>query len=85
MQYYKTLNDEIVTGIGTVDIDSGGNITAEEYGELLFMILQMPAGKAIHDNGDGLYSYVDAPPTPEPEPTAEDKAEAYDILVGGAT
>lgn len=82
MQYYKTLNDELVTAIGTVNADGGGNITEAEYSELLSMIHQMPDGKAIRDNGDGSYSYIDAPPTPEPEPTDTDKAEAYDILTG---
>ena len=80
MQYYKTVNDEILVSIGTINADGDGNITAEEYAELLAMIRQMPEGKNIHDNGDGTYSYVDAPPVPEPE---IDDSEALEILLGG--
>ena len=79
MQYYKIVNDEIVTSIGTINDDGDGNITAEEYAELLAMIRQMPEGKAIHDNGDGTYSYVDAPPIPEPDLEPD---EIVDILMG---
>lgn len=79
MQYYKIVNDEIVTSIGTIDADGDGNITAEEYAELLAMIRQMPEDKAIHDNGDGTYSYVDAPPIPEPDLEPD---EIVDILMG---
>lgn len=82
MQYYKIVNDEIVTSIGTIDADGDGNITESEYNELLTMIRQMPEGKAIHDNGDGTYSYVDAPPVPEPDLEPD---EIVDILMGVET
>ena len=82
MQYYKINNNETVTSIGTVNADGDGNITESEYNELLAMIRQMPDGKCIHDNGDGTYTYVDAPPMPDPEPTEEDYAEAGKILMG---
>lgn len=82
MQYYKIVNDEIVTSIGTIDADGDGNITAEEYAELLAMLRQMPDGENIHDNGDGTYSYVDAPPVPEPDLEPD---EIVDILMGVET
>ena len=79
MQYYKIVNEETVTSLGTINTDGDGNITAEEYDSLLTMIRQMPDGKAIHDNGDGTYTYVDAPPMPEPDVEPE---EALAILLG---
>ena len=82
MQYYKTVSEEILVSIGTINADGDGNITAEEYDSLLTMIRQMPDGKRIHDNGDGTYSYEDAPPMPDPEPTDDDYAEAGKILMG---
>ena len=81
MQYYKIVNEETVTSLGTVNADGNGNITEEEYNELLTIIQQMPEGKRIHDNGDGTYSYEDAPPMPEPDVEPE---EALEILLGGA-
>lgn len=79
MQYYKTVSEEILVSIGTINADGDGNITAEEYDSLLVMVRQMPDGKRIHDNGDGTYSYVDAPPMPEPDVEPE---EALAILLG---
>ena len=79
MQYYKIVNEETVTSLGTINADGNGNITESEYTELLSMIRQMPGGKQIHDNGDGTYSYVDAPEPPEGEPTPE---EIIEILTG---
>lgn len=82
MQYYKLVNDDIVASIGTIDADGNGNITAEEYETLKELFIEHPAGKIIKDNGDGTYSYVDAPPMPEPDVEPE---EALEILLGGAT
>ena len=83
MRYYKTLSDELITAIGTINADGGGNITEAEYSELLSMIHQMPEGKAIRDNGDGSYSYVDNPNPPDPDPEVDD-SEAFEFLFGGA-
>ena len=81
MRYYKNKDNDIVVCVSTVNADGDGNITESEYNELLSMIRQMPEGKMIHDNGDGTYSYVDAPPMPEPDVEPE---EALEILLGGA-
>lgn len=81
MQYYKIVNEETITSLGTINADGNGNITESEYNELLSMIRQMPEGKRIRDNGDGTYSYEDAPPLPEPDVEPE---EALEILLGGA-
>lgn len=84
MLYYKTVIDNIVVSVNTVNLSGNGNINADDYAFLVDMFRNMPGGNVIRDNGDGSYSYDDAPPLPEPEPTDTDKAEAYDILVGGA-
>ena len=81
MQYYKILVDDIVTSINTLNADGNGNITEEEYNNLFDIIRAKPDGKRIRDNGDGTYSYEDAPPMPEPEVEPE---EALEILLGGA-
>lgn len=81
MQYYKILNGDIVASVNTLNADGNGNITEEEYIELLTIIQQKPDGKQIHDNGDGTYSYEDAPLLPEPDVEPE---EALEILLGGA-
>lgn len=82
MQYYKTINDDIVTSIGTINVDGDGSITEFEYNIIHSMLIEMPSGKRIRDHGDGTYSYEDAPPMPEPEPTDEDYAEVGKILMG---
>ena len=85
MGYFKIQNGGYIFGINTIDQVEVGNITEEEYLQLAALFRDMPSGKVVFDNGDGTYSYVDNPNPPEPsEPSAEDKAEAYDILMGGA-
>lgn len=82
MAYYKTVIDGIVTSVNTVNESTDGNISESEYDDLRSMFFAMPDGKAIHDNGDGTYAYVDAP---APEPSDEiDDSEALEILLGGA-
>ena len=79
MVYYKSTNDGVITGISTVNADGDGNITELEYTVLSEMLSEMPTGKRIRDNGDGTYSYEDAPPMPEPDVEPE---EALAILLG---
>lgn len=81
MQYYKSEVEQTIYGISTVNADGEGNITEVEYELLNQMLHDMPQGKQIHDNGDGTYSYEDAPEPPEGEPTAE---EVLSILTGEA-
>lgn len=82
MRYYKSTSDDIVLCISTMDADGNGNITEVEYTVLSEMIAEMPEGKRIRGNGDGTYSYEDAPSMPDPEPTDEDYAAAGRILMG---
>lgn len=79
MRYYKSTSDDIVLCISTMNADGDGNITEVEYTVLSEMISELPSGKRIRDNGDGTYSYVDAPPMPEPDVEPE---EALAILLG---
>ena len=81
MQYYKIVHDGLLSGINTINADGNGNITEEEYEYIKDMLVNIPTGKRIRDNGDGTYSYEDAPPMPEPDVEPE---EALEILLGGA-
>ena len=78
MIYYKSVDNEVIVGISTVNTDGNGNISEEEYEFLKTMITEKPEGKQIRDNGDGTYSYIDMPPMPELE-----DSEALSILLGG--
>lgn len=82
MQYYKIVYNGLLSGINTINADGNGNITKEEYDSIKELLVNIPTGKQIRDNGDGTYSYEDAPPMPEPEPTDEDYAAAGRILMG---
>ena len=79
MRYYKTTIDGVIVSINTHNADGDGNITELEYTVLSEMLSEMPTGKRIRDNGDGTYSYEDAPPMPEPDVEPE---EALAILLG---
>lgn len=62
-------------------------ISQEEYNAIMLAISSKPkdpAGYTYRLRADTLeWELVELPPEPEPEPTTEDKAEAYDILIGG--
>lgn len=86
MTYYKLINDGCVIAVG--DGAVGTSITEAEYNQLLTIIRNaptVPEGYTHRLRADTLeWELVELPPVPEPEdePTAEDKAEAYDILMG---
>ena len=79
MRYYKNTIDGVIASINTLNADGDGNITEFEYNIIHSMLIEMPTGKRIRDNGDGTYSYEDAPPMPEPDVEPE---EALAILLG---
>ena len=80
MRYYRNIEDNIVTSVNTVDADGSGNITEEEYAEILALLRAKPNGKLLSFDGEE-YSYVDRPPDPDYE---VDDEELLDILMGGA-
>ncbi len=86
MKYFKIVADNYISAIGQ---GVGGTpITGEEYGGLLEIIRSGPTpedGYTCKLRADTLeWEQVEVEPTPPApeEPTAEDKAEAYDILMG---
>lgn len=88
MTYFKIFENEYILMIGT---GSGGTeITEQEYTEILSIIhatpQDAPEGYGYKLRADTLeWELVELPHVPEPEkePTEEDKAAAYDIIVSG--
>ena len=82
MRYYKTVKDGYILQIGTNT--SGMEITEEEYNEILTVVKAMP--KAADGYGYKLrtnLTWEEYQIEPQPyEPTDEDKADGYDILMG---
>lgn len=74
--------DNYIVAIALAD----GEPETEEYRELINVIANKPTapdGSEYFLRADTLeWELVELPPEPEYEPTTEDKAEAYDILVG---
>lgn len=89
--FYKIADDGYITAIGTNGNDSVTEITEIEYYDILSIIGDKPSspeGYTHRLRADTLeWELVELPPVPdvEDEPTIEDKAEAYDILMGGAS
>lgn len=83
MRYYEIHNNGYVVGVGKGDV--GTEITEERYNSVLSVLpLKPPAiGNTDYLLTIGLvWEPYERPPAPPPEPTVEDKAEAYDILMG---
>lgn len=84
--YYKNIDgqyiESISTGYGQV------SISESDYNAILSIIHSAPVAPEgyVYKLRDGSLTWelVELPPMPEPEdePTVEDKAEAYDILMG---
>ena len=75
--------------IDQVRADSSGDaISKDLYDNIVYKILhkpEEPEGWFYALRADTLeWELVELPPMPNPEPSVEDKAEAYDILMGGA-
>lgn len=83
MGYFKIQNDGYILGINTIDQVELGNITEAEYFQLAELFRNMPSGKVIFENGDGMYSYVDNPNPPDLDSEIDDM-ELLDILMRGA-
>lgn len=86
MKYYKYADNGYIVCIGTGGM--GEEISENEYADLMEVIVAKPARTETTDfrlREDLTWEEYEVEPLEEPEPTAEDKAEAYDILMGGAT
>ena len=77
MRYYKSNTDGIIS-VSTLDADGEGNITEQEYTEIVALLKAMPNGKVLTEQ-DGEYIYIDAPVPQDEDISAE---EAMDILMG---
>ena len=85
VRFYKTISGGYILAIGTGI--GGDEITEAEYNEIVSIILNKPTHTDTTDyrlREDLTWEPYEIEPVPDPEPTIEDKAEAYDILVGGA-
>lgn len=83
-------SDGYIIGIGKNQAETGG-VTEEQYNRIAETLRNKPTdpgGFQYKLRADTLeWELVELPPAPdvEDEPTIEDKAEAYDILMGGAS
>ena len=82
----KVVNNGYIVAITSAS--TGDAISESEYNAILGIINNAPSapdGYTYKLRADTLeWELVELPPAPEYEPTTEDKAEAYDILIGGA-
>ena len=85
MRYFEIHNNGYIVGVGKGDI--GLEITEERYNAVLSALPLKPPATEDTDyllTVDLAWEAYSIPPAPPPEPTPEDKAEAYDILMGEA-
>ena len=83
--FYMASNDGYIAIVGEMRSDFG-EITEERYNQSRQLLSNKPTppdDKHDYRLTVGLeWELFGISPMPEPEPTIEDKAEAYDILVG---
>lgn len=83
MRYYKQISNSYIIAIG---IGGGGEEIAEqEYNEIMTVIQNKPArteNTDFHLKTDLTWEEYERSADPDPEPSDEEKAEAYDILTG---
>ena len=88
MYYAKSIDNVYVAGICRSETAFANGITESEARQIEQMFLNAPTapdGYTYKLRADNLeWELVKLPPATEYEPTVEDKAEAYDILIGGA-
>lgn len=83
MKYYKNIDNGFIASISSGAGET--EITEFEYNEIMTVIQNAPTAPdgylyKLRDS-DMTWELVELPPEPY-EPTDEDKAEAYDILMG---
>lgn len=86
VNYTILLSDSYVIGVAKSD-HVVKSAVSEEYAEQIEVLFRNkptdPEGYQYRLRADTLeWELVELPPVPEYEPTIEDKAEAYDILMG---
>ena len=83
MRYYKLIENGYIIAIGTGG--GGVEITEGEYNTIMAVIQGKPPRTETTDyhlKTDLTWEEYERPVDPEPEPSDEEKAEAYDILTG---
>lgn len=81
MVYFKMTDSDGFVSVSTLNAEAGGNSTQAEHDTIVQMYREAEPGYGVIETESG-FAYAKRPEPPEPEPTAEDKAEAYDILMG---
>lgn len=81
MVYFKMTDDNGFVSASTLNAETGGNSTQAEHDTIVQMYRDAEPGYSVIET-DGSFAYAKRPEPPEPEPTVEDKAEAFDILMG---
>ena len=87
MTFYKLTENGYILSIGWIVGHSEYEITEEEYNHILYIIRNKPAATETTDyrlREDLTWEAYQVEPASDPDPTTEDKAEAYDILIGTA-
>ena len=83
MRYYKQISNGYIIAIGTGG--GGEEITEQEYNEIMTVIQSKPVRTEttdFHLKTNLTWEEYERPADPESEPSDDDKAEAYDILMG---
>lgn len=87
MNYCLSISNGFILGVCESEQSFENGITKEERDNIFSLMLQRPAapeGYTYKLRADNLeWELVELPPELEYEPTEADKAEAYDILIGG--
>lgn len=86
--YYKVIDSGYITSVGIATNTNHTVITETEYNNIVNVLSTMPAApenykyRLTENLTWELVKLPIYPPMPEHEPSTEDKAEAYEILMG---
>lgn len=78
MVYYKMTDEDGFLTPCTINAETGGNSTKEEFDTIADMIRHAESGYGVKEAG-GQFVYAEVPVAPEPDPDPE---EALAILLG---
>ena len=84
MKYFKVVSNGYIWEIGTTSAFGSvpGEIEEPEYSQLKNVFEHPPVKDGYYYVLKTDLTWEERPVEPSPEPTVEDKAEAYDILMG---